>query len=49
MADASQIETPVDADALREEVKRKYREVAVDPHGAFHFPYRAVSRTMSWI
>ena len=37
MADASQIETPVDADALREEVKRKYREVAVDPHGAFHF------------
>ena len=29
--------TPVDAEALREEVKAKYREVAVDPHGDFHF------------
>jgi arsenite methyltransferase len=29
--------SPVDADALREEVKSKYREVAVDPHGAHHF------------
>ena len=29
--------TPVDADALREEVKAKYSEVAVDPHGDFHF------------
>jgi arsenite methyltransferase len=28
---------PVDAMALREEVKHKYREVAVNPHGAFHF------------
>ena len=28
---------PVDASALREEVKMKYRAVAVDPHGAFHF------------
>lgn len=27
----------VDADALRDEVKKKYREVAVDPHGAYHF------------
>jgi arsenite methyltransferase len=27
----------VDAEALREEVKRKYREVATDPHGAHHF------------
>ena len=27
----------VDADALREEVKKKYREVATDPHGAHHF------------
>jgi SAM-dependent methyltransferase len=27
----------VDADALREEVKNKYREVAIDPHGAHHF------------
>jgi len=27
----------VDVDALREEVKNKYREVAVDPHGAHHF------------
>jgi SAM-dependent methyltransferase len=28
---------PVDADALREEVKDKYREVAIDPAGEFHF------------
>lgn len=28
---------PVDAMALREEVKHKCREVAVNPHGAFHF------------
>jgi len=27
----------VDADALREEVRSKYREVAVNPHGSFHF------------
>jgi arsenite methyltransferase len=27
----------VDVDALREEVRRKYREVAVDPHGQHHF------------
>ena len=27
----------VDAEALREEVKSKYREVATDPHGAHHF------------
>jgi len=28
---------PVDAVALREEVKSKYRSVAVDPHGSYHF------------
>ena len=28
---------PVDAIALREEVKTKYREVAVNPRGSFHF------------
>ena len=27
----------VDAEALRDEVKKKYREVAVDPHGDYHF------------
>ncbi len=27
----------VDADALREEVKSKYREVALEPDGDFHF------------
>ena len=27
----------VDPDALREQVRDKYREVAVDPHAAFHF------------
>ncbi|MGA7329268.1 MAG: methyltransferase domain-containing protein [Rhodomicrobium sp.] len=29
--------TPVDAKALREEVKSKYRDVAIHPHGAHHF------------
>lgn len=29
--------TPVDAEVLREEVKAKYREVAGDLHGEFHF------------
>ena len=29
--------TPVDPVALREEVKGKYREVAANPHGEFHF------------
>jgi SAM-dependent methyltransferase len=28
---------PVDAIALREEVKTKYRAVAINPHGSFHF------------
>jgi arsenite methyltransferase len=27
----------VDADALRAEVRSKYREVAIDPHGSYHF------------
>jgi len=30
-------ELPVDPAALREEVKSKYREVAENPHGEFHF------------
>ena len=30
-------ETSVDPAALREEVKSKYREVALNPHGEFHF------------
>jgi SAM-dependent methyltransferase len=29
--------TPVDAAALREEVKKKYRDVAVKPHDTYHF------------
>jgi arsenite methyltransferase len=29
--------TPVDPGALREDVKSKYREVALNPHGEFHF------------
>jgi arsenite methyltransferase len=28
---------PVDPDALRDEVRKKYREVAVEPHGKYHF------------
>jgi SAM-dependent methyltransferase len=27
----------VDTEALREEVRKKYREVATNPHGTFHF------------
>jgi SAM-dependent methyltransferase len=30
-------ETPVDPAMLREEVKKKYREVACNPHGSYHF------------
>ncbi|MDP6786571.1 MAG: methyltransferase domain-containing protein [Rhodospirillales bacterium] len=30
-------DTPVDARALREDVKKKYREVAIAPDGEFHF------------
>jgi SAM-dependent methyltransferase len=37
MSDAPIAEIAVDADALREEVKNKYREVAIDPDGDFHF------------
>jgi arsenite methyltransferase len=37
MTDISPVEMAVDAGALREEVKSKYREVATDPHGTFHF------------
>src|SRR6516165_10242738 len=29
--------TPVDAAALREEVKKKYRDVAIKPHDKYHF------------
>lgn len=31
------VSTPVDAAALREEVKKKYRDVAVKPHDTYHF------------
>jgi arsenite methyltransferase len=39
MADTTEIaqDIAVDAEMLREEVKIKYREVAIDPHGEFHF------------
>jgi arsenite methyltransferase len=37
MADDAQAEFVVDANALREEVKSKYREVATDPLKKFHF------------
>jgi SAM-dependent methyltransferase len=30
-------EAPVDGEKLRQEVSKKYRAVAVDPHGDFHF------------
>jgi len=37
MSEAPVANVAIDADALREEVKNKYREVAVDPGGEFHF------------
>ena len=37
MTEDSTFEIAVDAAALREEVKSKYREVATDPHGTYHF------------
>jgi arsenite methyltransferase len=37
MAAKAQEDVVVDAAALREEVKSKYRDVALDPHGKFHF------------
>jgi arsenite methyltransferase len=37
MTDNSQIEIAIDIHALREDVKSKYREVAIDPHGKYHF------------
>ena len=37
MAIESAVDVVVDADALRAEVKSKYREVATDPHAEFHF------------
>jgi len=30
-------ELPVDATSLRDEVKSKYRDVAINPHGEYHF------------
>jgi len=35
--ETKEIDVVVDAEALREQVKDKYREVAVDPHGEYHF------------
>jgi arsenite methyltransferase len=37
MTDRPTFEIAVDAAALREEVKSKYREVAADPQGTYHF------------
>lgn len=40
---------PIDASALREEVKVKYRAVAVDPHGSYHFHTgRPLSRRLGY-
>jgi hypothetical protein len=36
-ADTVTVEPPVDAEALRAEVRDKYRQVAVDPRGTYHF------------
>src|SRR3974390_1571407 len=37
MSDDSLSDITVDANALRDEVKSKYRDVALDPHGNYHF------------
>jgi SAM-dependent methyltransferase len=37
MSDAPVAEVPVDGEKLREEVKKKYREVAVEPDKDYHF------------
>jgi SAM-dependent methyltransferase len=37
MSAEANTEVIVDANALRDEVKKKYREVAVDPHAKYHF------------
>lgn len=37
MSAEADADVAVDPEALREEVKKKYREVATDPHGSFHF------------
>ena len=37
MSEAPVAEVAVDAGRLREEAKRKYREVAIDPDGTYHF------------
>jgi arsenite methyltransferase len=37
MEDEDMSDTPVDSAALREEVKKKYREVAIEPGGTYHF------------
>jgi arsenite methyltransferase len=37
MTASLQKDVPVDSVALREEVRNKYREVALDPRGEFHF------------
>jgi len=37
MSTEADIDIVVDPEALRDEVRKKYREVAVDPHGTYHF------------
>ncbi len=37
MSEQTDTDAMVDADALRDEVRKKYREVAVDPDGEYHF------------
>lgn len=37
MSSEAEVDTAVDPDALRDEVRKKYRDVAIDPHGKYHF------------
>jgi SAM-dependent methyltransferase len=37
MTDTPNVQVAVDAEALREEVKNKYRKVAIDPRATYHF------------
>ena len=46
------VDTAVDAGALREVVRKKYREVTINPHGEYHFhtgrSRRGLATTPQW-
>ena len=42
-------ELPVDAEVLREEVSKKYREVAVEPGAEYHFHTGRPLARAAWV